>query len=149
MTKKDDTTKTTALFSDILKSTQSAMSMNPVLAPQIEEFWNAQEQMLNEAEVYTRHWFERRHEATRTALDTARKATTDGNGDPTTAMQAMMEWQRHSVERLAEDAREWFEMVSRCAGQVTEGEVEAVGETIKEATETAKKVGKTSKTTPV
>lgn len=149
MAKKEDTPQTPALFSDVMKSAQSMMSMNPVFAPQIEQFWDAQEKMLNEAENYTHHWFQRRHEATRTALDTARKATSAGDGDPTTAMQAMMDWQRHSMERMAEDAREWFEMVSRCTGQVTEGEVEAVDESVKEAAKTVKKAGRTSKTTPV
>lgn len=149
MAKKEDPSQTPALFSDIMKSAQSMMSINPVLAPQIEQFWDAQEKLLNEAETFTHHWFQRRHEATRTALDTARKATSAGDGDPATAMQAMMGWQRHSLERMAEDAREWFEMVSRCTGQVTEGEVEAVEESVKEATKAMKKVGKASNTTPI
>lgn len=149
MAKKVETSQTPALFFDIFKSTQSMLPLNPVLAPQIGQFWEAQEKILAEAEAFTRHWFERRHDATRTALEAAQKAALAGSGNPTEAMQAMTEWQRHSMERMAEDAREWFEMVSRCASQVTEGEAEAVGESVKEATEMAREAGKTSKTTPV
>lgn len=125
-------------FSEIMKSAQSAMSMNPMLTPRIEQFWKAQEKMLSEAEAFTRDWFERRHEATRTALNTARQAASADKSDPATAMQAVTDWQRHSAERLIEDAREWLDMVSRCAVHAAENEAEAGKEMVEKTVEKAK-----------
>lgn len=149
MTGKKSETGMPDLYPDILKTLQGAMSMNPAVTPQIEQFWDAQERVLDEAETYARHWFERRHEATRTALEAARAATSSDKGDAARAFQAVAEWQRHSAERLVEDAREWYEMVTRCANYVTETETEVVEEALDEAAKMAKKSVKASKSEPV
>lgn len=149
MAKNEEAPQAPASFLEIFKSAQGMLPFNAALAPQVEQFWEAQEKMLAEAEAFTRHWFERRHEATRTALEAAQKATSAGNSHPAIAMQAMMDWQRHSMERMAEDAREWLDVVSHCASQVAEGEAEAAEQSVKQAVETVKRAEKTSKTTPV
>ncbi|TMV05612.1 hypothetical protein FGK63_16345 [Ruegeria sediminis] len=149
MTTKSTKAETPKSFSDVLKSIQTAASMNPVMKPQIAQFWDAQEKMLDEAELYTRHWFERRHEAIRTALDAARAATAVNQSDPARATQTMLDWQRRSMERMVEDAQEWLDTMSRCASYVTRTEAEAVGETIEEAAELAKKSTKSAKSEPV
>ncbi|WP_170476263.1 phasin family protein [Ruegeria arenilitoris] len=134
---------------DVFKQMQPSESVNPVLGAQIEQFWDAQEKMLEEAENFAQHWFERRHEAVRSALKAARTASSANAGDPSKAMQTITEWQRHSAERLIADAQEWFETVARCAAYAAETEAEAVEKTIDDVTTTAKKVGQSSKSEPV
>lgn len=131
--------ETQEALTDVLKSMQGMMSMNSVVTPQIEQFWKAQDHLLSEAEEYSRLWFKRRHEAARTALQTAREATFGDNPDPSKTMQAVAEWQRHSMERMVEDAREWFEMVSRCAKYVSETEADIIGENMEAASKVAGK----------
>ncbi|MCE8515429.1 phasin family protein [Ruegeria pomeroyi] len=147
---KTDTTKITpASFTEVLKSMQGPVSMTSLVQPQLEQFWDAQEKLLAESERFTRHWFERRHEAIRTALDAARSATAADPSNPAEAMETVMDWQRHSVERMVEDAREWFDTVSRCADYVTKTEAEAVEETLGEARDIARKATKSAKSEPV
>ncbi|KUJ73617.1 hypothetical protein AVO45_13515 [Ruegeria marisrubri] len=149
MTRKKTKADAPKAFSDILKPLQAASSVNPLLKPQIEQFWDAQEKFLDETERFAHHWFERRHEAIRTALTAARAATAEGRADPAKAMEAMLDWQRHSMERLVEDAREWLDTMSRCASYATETEAEAVEETLEEAAEIARKSTKSAKSEPV
>lgn len=147
------TNDTQGIFADVLKPMQSAMlfgpMISPMIKPQVEQFWDAQEKMLDEAEAFTRHWFARRHEAARTALDAARTAASGDDAGPAAAMQALSEWQRHSAERLAEDGQEWLAMIARCASYVSETEVEAVEETLSEAVSMAEKTTATAKSEPV
>ena len=65
--------------------------------------------------------------------------------DPDSAMKAMANWQAHSMERLAEDAKDCAEMMTRCAGLVVSNEVEAIEETA----ENTRRATKTSKSEPV
>ena len=121
----------------------------PVIGPQIEQFWTMQDRLLNESQSFTQHWFERRHEAVRTALETARNVSSASLSNPMTAMTLMADWQKHSSERLAEDAREWFETMSRCAEYVIKTETETLDETMTEASKLTEKVTKTAKSEPV
>ncbi len=134
---------------DVFKQMQVSASSNPVFGAQIEQFWDAQEKMLAEAETFAQHWFERRHEAVRSALKAARSASSANPADPSKAMQTMTEWQRRSAERMVADAQEWFETVARCASYATETEVKAVEKTVADVTSAAKAVGKSSKSEPV
>lgn len=134
-----------AFYADTLKSMQSAFQPNLMVAPQAEHFWQIQDHLLDETESFMRHWFERRHEATRTALAAARKTIGDESGTPGEAMQTIAEWQRHSMERMVEDAREWLDTVQRCASYVSASEVEAAEEVL----EGAKKATKSTKSEPV
>ncbi|MFA3920821.1 phasin family protein [Ruegeria hyattellae] len=133
----------------VFKQMKPPMSGNPVFSAQIEQFWDAQEKMLGEAEVFAQHWFERRHEAVRTALQAARSASSANSSDPSNALQNMAEWQRHSAERLVADAQEWFETVARCAAYVAESEAEAVEKTVDDVAAATKSASKSSKSEPV
>lgn len=145
MAKKTPPTDLTNLYTDAVKSMQSVMRSNLMIAPQAEHFWQIQEHLLGESEEFMHHWFERRHEATRTALVAARKTTSDEGGNPAEAMQTITEWQRQSMERMVEDAREWLDTVQRCASYVSASEVEAAEEVL----EGAKKAAKATKSEPV
>ncbi|CUH49212.1 phasin family protein [Ruegeria atlantica] len=146
--KKTNTNSPTSLL-DIFKQMQPPMSGNPAFGAQIEQFWDAQEKFLEETEAFAQHWFERRHEAVRTALQAARNVSSANPSDPSKAFQSMAEWQRHSAERLVADAQEWFETVSRCASYVAETEVEAVEKTVDDVAAATKSAGKSSKSEPV
>ncbi|MFW8595063.1 hypothetical protein [Cribrihabitans neustonicus] len=137
------------IIPDVLGAMQNAMMLNPIMKPQAEQFWAAQEKLLDEAELFARHWFERRHEAAQTALAATLTATTGSGGSPAAAMRALTEWQRQSAERIAEDGREWVGMVSRCATCICETEAEAVKEALDEAVERARDSAKASKSEPV
>lgn len=143
------TDRTPGLFAEALKPLQSAMLFNPVFRPQVEQFWDVQEKLLDEAEVFTRHWFRRRHEAARTALDAARTAVSGDPIGPAGVIEAFSEWQRHSAERLAEDGREWLGMMSRCASYASETEAEAVEEAAGEAVKITRKAVKPAESEPV
>ncbi|MDR9393630.1 hypothetical protein [Roseovarius sp. SYSU LYC5161] len=109
------------------------MTQNAMLAPQVEHFWEAQENILNETERFARHWFERRHAATRTALEAAHDVARNGSSDPTMMIKAITDWQAHSMERIAADIEDCAELFSRCAGHVTRAETEAGEEGLEEA----------------
>ncbi|MCL3882943.1 hypothetical protein [Marivita sp. GX14005] len=121
-----------------LDAAQVMFSMNPAYAPQVTHFWEAQDLMLKEAEKFASSWFERRHEATQSALKAATDADNTDLRHPAVAMQAMLDWQKNSMERMAEDLSEWSAMMSRCAGIWTSNETEAMEETEANAKRTAK-----------
>ena len=145
MTKKKSTTELPEHFAGVFRSMQSMMSANPLAAPQAEHFWQTQEQLLDFAETFTRSWFDRRHEATRTAMVAARKASEKDAANPSEALQSIADWQRHSMERMVEDAREWLEMITRCARIATISEMEAAEDVLRET----EKVTKAAKSEPV
>ncbi|SHH17664.1 hypothetical protein [Marivita hallyeonensis] len=145
------TSKTTAA-PDMSKSVNAMQAMSflaPLIAPQIKQFWDTQEKVLDETQRFTQHWFERRHAAVRSSLDTARSVTTGGISNPMTAISMLTDWQRHSAERMAEDAREWFETMSRCAEYAVNTEKNTLDETMTEAADLARKVTKSAKSEPV
>lgn len=132
-------------MSDMMDEARSMLLANPMIAPQMEQFWKAQRAILEEGQAFSKAWFERRQEAIRTALDAVRKVN-DGN-DPGAAMQAMAEWQQGSFQRLTDDMQDWFELCSHCAGPIAEAEVEASEEGVKEATKRAKSATNTNTNT--
>jgi len=144
-----ETGRAPGLIADALKPLRGAMLFNPVFRPQVEQFWNVQKKVLDEAEEFTRHWFQRRHEAARTALDAARSAVSGDPMGPADAIEAFSEWQRLSAERIAEDSRDWLGMISRCARYAGETEAEAVEEMSEEAVQITKKATKPAKSEPV
>lgn len=136
-------------MTEMFKQTQEIIGFNPMVGPQVEHFWEAQDEILKETEAFTRHWFQRRHDATRTALGIAKGIAMSGVADPAKTTKALAEWQTHSIERVAEDFREWFDMWSRCAGHLTRAEMEASEEGIEKATKRAKSMTKTKGAVPV
>ncbi len=102
---------------EMIRRTQDMVASVPAMTPQMEEFWKAQDGILEDVEDFTRAWFERRHAATRSALEAVREVS--GNGkDPATAMTVIADWQRHSMERMTEDIQQWTELCARCAGRM-------------------------------
>ncbi len=134
---------------DMLKQTREFMSLNPMLAPQMEHFWEAQDAILSETEDFAKHWFERRHIATRSALHTARNLMGNGSSDPAGAMKELANWQQHSAQRIAEDFKEWFELCSTCTGLLTSAEQEASSETLDTVKKRTAAVTRKEKCTPV
>ena len=130
---------------DVFKHMQSSATTNPFLGPQLEQFWDTQEKMLKETEVLAQHWFERRHEAVRTALEAARSASTV---DPSKVMETMAQWQKLSADRLVADAQEWIETVTRCAAYEPEPQVAAVEKVGDDAASATIKAGESLKSEP-
>lgn len=136
------------LATDLMEQARGMMAANPLISPQMEQFWKAQDGILEEAEAYSKAWFGRRHEATRSALETVRKM--NGNGsDPAAALRAMTEWQQHSFQRLVEDAQEWLELCTRCANRVSDAEMVAGKEGLEEVEKRAKSATRSKHSTPV
>ncbi len=131
---------------DAPNAAQVEFSANPrFLAPQTKHFLQAQERILGEMEKFSSNWFQRRQEATRSMIEAGRKILSEGQTDPAGAIKKITEWQTHSMERLAEDAKACTEMMTNCTGAFVQNEVEAIEETA----EVTQKSAKTSKSTPV
>lgn len=144
MAQKDSTTA----FNDMISQARGMFVVNPMVAPQVEQFWKAQDGLLKEAEAYSRAWFERRHDAAQSALEAVRKVS--GNGaDPAAATQTLVEWQQHSFQRMAEDMQQWVDLCSRCATRLTDAEMAAGKKGLEEAGKRAGSAAKSQRATPV
>lgn len=108
----------------MMDQARALLAANPVMAPQMMQFWQAQDCMLNEVEAFSKAWFARRHAATQSALDALHKADTAG-ADPAKSMKLAFDWQQHSFQRLAEDMQQWMALCARCTGHVADAEIEA------------------------
>lgn len=133
---------------DPMGEARGMMAVNPAIAPQMRQFWKAQDGILDDAEAFSKAWFERRHEATRSALDAVHRINGDG-ASPSTAMQAVADWQHGAVRRLAEDMRQWVELWTACAGRMTEAELEAGKEGAENVARRTKSAARTRHATPV
>jgi hypothetical protein len=140
---------TRTIFDDAIKQTQEMVAMNPVAAPQLEQFWRAQDAMLDAAETFSHGWFRRRHEATKAAIDLARMMGGSGGAQPDAAARALTDWQRDSAERLAEDFQGWIEFCTCCAGRVSEAQMEAGKEGLETVEKRAGAATKLRHATPV
>lgn len=132
-----------------MRQAREMLAFNPMMAPPFEQFWKAQENVLQEAEAFSRGWFQRRHDAAKSALDATRKAAGNGASDSSSALQAISEWNRHSVERMTEDFREWMKFCTQCAGHLSAAELEAGKQELEEAGKRAAAGSKTKHATPV
>lgn len=128
MPKADKSTQTDQIET-ALNRAQVLFSLNPAYAPTATHLWKAQERVMKEVEAFSSAWFRRRHEATQSALDVAAKLASGGAKDPATSMKAITNWQARSMERMAEDARDYTEMMTRCVGSLVTNEIESVEET--------------------
>lgn len=141
-------TESKTAIPDFVEQARAMLVINPLIAPQMEQFWKAQDQILEESEAFSRAWFERRHEATKTALEAVDKM--EGTGaDPAAAMRSMADWQQASVQRLAADLQQWVELCARCTRRMTDAEVEATEEGVEEVGKRAKSATRTKHATPV
>lgn len=116
----------------------AALSLNPVAGPQVHQFLEIQEKLLDETEAFSKRWFERRHDAARASIRMSKALFGDGRADIGAAATAMQDWQAQSAKRLAEDIRDWFDLSTRCMGHFATGEADAERETIETVAEVAK-----------
>lgn len=136
------------IVGDLMEQARGMFALNPVAEPQMKKFWEAQDGILEEAEAFSRAWFERRHEAAKKALEAVK--TANGNGsDPSAAMRAMVDWQQGSFQRMTDDMQEWVDLCSRCAGRLTQAEAEVVKEGTEKVAKGAKSAAKSQQATPV
>lgn len=138
--------RTTAAIEEALNAAQVEFSLNPLfMAPQAKHFFEAQERLREESEKFWSAWFQRRQDAAQSLIDAGKRIASEGQTDPASAMMEILDWQMHSMERLAEDGKDCAEMLSRCAGAFVESETEAM----KDVSETMKRATKSSKSEPV
>lgn len=137
--------KTMTEMQEMAKSAGTLVATLPAAGSQGAHFWQAQEMILSELEQFSSSWFKRRHEGTRAAIEASKRFAAEATGNPTVAMEIMTDWQSHSMERMAEDAKNCAEVMKRCAEAFVSNEVEAIEETV----ETAKRATKTAKSSPV
>lgn len=118
----------------LIRTAQQFMSANPMMsmtAPQVRQFWETQDKILDDFEELTQAWCERRHEANRAALEATKAISGNGASDVTEAMKVMSDWLTKSMERLSMDARDNYEFCAKCVSRMTERGV-AAGEELAE-----------------
>jgi len=147
--KKTDGKLASDTISDFASQVQGAILASPMAAPQMENLLQAQENVLQDVEAFSHHWFDRRHTATRTALKAFQDVAKTGGRDPAVMIKGMTDWQQHSMERIAEDLREWVDLCARCAGYVASAEVEANEEILEETAKRVASAAKSKHSTPV
>lgn len=131
------TSPVTDPVTDLMEQALGTMAAPSAVAP-MEQFWQAQDRILQATEAFSRGWFDRRHAATQAALDTLHEL--HGRfGDPAATMQAMAEWQQGLLKRTSEDMRDWVGLCVTCAGHIASAEVEAGKTVAREAAGTATK----------
>lgn len=106
-------------LTDMASKAQALFMVNGAAGAKFERFLEMQDALLAETETFARHWFDRRHEATQTAIAALHDATPNGAADPAHAMRAMTDWQRGSLARMMADMQEWTAVCVRCAGAMT------------------------------
>ncbi|SIO47513.1 hypothetical protein SAMN05444722_2421 [Rhodovulum sp. ES.010] len=124
--------ETDVTLGDMVRQAQGVFALGPVAAPQLEHFWRAQEDILEEVEGAAKKWFRRRHEAAQSALEVMHEMQGAGVA-PQAALQAMADWQSQSMQRVADDLGDWVDLWSRCVGRLASAEVEAANEGVAEA----------------
>ncbi len=120
---------------------QALLSLSPLAGPQVHQFWEMQERLLKEAETFSKHWFERRHTAARTGLQTTAAMFETCTSDPAAAGKALHDWQMQSAERITEDVQEWIDLCTRSAELFASAEVAVNRETMETVSETIKDAG--------
>lgn len=140
-----DINKTLEDLQTMAKSAQVLFAPLPASDAQATHFWQAQDVFLKEFEKFSAAWFQRRHEGTQTAMAISKQLVENATRNPTEAVSILSDWQSHSMERLAEDAKDYLQMMSNCAAAAVTNEVEAVEDVV----ETTKRATKTAKSRPV
>lgn len=122
----------------------AAPVMAPAMAPALRRLFETQDRILGEVEAFSRHWFERRHEAARSAVEAAGRIAENGSDDPAEAQRLVGEWCSHSAERLSQDAQEGLNLIVTCTSHMVQGgtaAVEAQGAAAAEVGERAAQAG--------
>ncbi|SMX48826.1 hypothetical protein [Maliponia aquimaris] len=135
----------TAAEDTALNAAQVLFTANPVfLAPQMKHVLHAQVRILDEVGKFSTAWLQRRQEAAQTMIDAGRRIAMQGSVDPANALKEMVDWQTHSMERLAADAKDCSEMLNRCANALVATETRAK----QENPDTMKQVAKSGASEP-
>lgn len=121
MATKSSSKKDDKHLAEMVENAQRALAQLPMGGAMTAEMLRVQDQMLGEMEEFSRHWFERRHEALRRATELAQHLGENQMRDPATSAQAISEWYAGSLERITHDAREGAELTARCAGHLVRG----------------------------
>ena len=87
------------------------------MMPMTKAMLESQDRILSETERFVQHWFERRHEAVRSAAEAAATLAQDPT-DYAAASQAIGGWYAHSAERLTKDAQECADVMARCGAHL-------------------------------
>lgn len=125
---------------DQIAASQLSAMLNPFAAPQMDDFRQTQERVLDRAKEFSSLWVARRRDAADHAMKIAVHMTKSGAFNPAASMRAMCDWQIHSWQRLGEDVRDYAELLTCCADEIVStkiGEAEDTAEHSKRATETA------------
>jgi hypothetical protein len=64
-------------------------------------YWRSQDKILDSMQEFTREWFERRHEATKTALEAAQRSS-EANS-PAEVVRELQAWMLGSMQRVVAD----------------------------------------------
>ena len=126
-------------ITDLARQTQALFNLNGAAMPRVETVMKVQEGMLEQAETFTRHWIERRQEAVETGLEALNKISPTGKPDPATAMRAIVDWQRGSVERLNADLQDWMTMCLQATQLATAEQAKAASSEADQGKATAAK----------
>lgn len=133
---------------DTTKQALEMLTLNPMLAPQIEHFWKAQQGLLTEIEAFSKAWFAHRQDAAQSAL-TAIQGMDGTRADPGTGLEVMTQWQRDTLERMAADMQCWMRLCAGCAGQMIRAETHAAEDAMAETAKRTKAATDTEHATPV
>jgi hypothetical protein len=112
----------TTAVTDMIKQAQNTFTTNPMIGERMTHIIEAQQGILNEAEEFSKHWFERRKEAAETAVKAAKDIFGNGASDPAAPMSVISDWQKHSMERMTADLQDWVDFCARCTGKITKSE---------------------------
>lgn len=112
-------------LADMIQRMQAPFMTNGAVGAPMERFLAMQGTLLKEAEIFTRHWFERRHDAIETAMEALNQMNSSGVAAPADAARVIADWQRGCLERLSADAQEWSECCMRGAAAATTAQVDA------------------------
>lgn len=104
---------------NVTKVYESMQGMFQPMAPSAEaaagracDFWRSQQKILDSMQNFAGGWFERRHEGTRAALDSARRICTAKT--PVDAFSEYQAWASGSLQRMTADGlalqREWMDI---------------------------------------
>ncbi|MCK8514962.1 hypothetical protein M0534_01275 [Methylonatrum kenyense] len=107
--------RTQTAITDLVNQTQELFKLNGASTTQVEQFRQMQHAMLQETETFLRHWFERRQEATETAIKGLRELGSKEEFDPTAITQAISDWQGKSLQRMSADLQDWTTLCTHCA----------------------------------
>lgn len=89
------------------------------LRQQAQQFWNAQDEMLDDMRSFFDGWCERRHAGTRAALD-ATCVLTEAK-DMETVNEALRNWSEGAMQRLMQDASEQMSCLAQLGSRMANG----------------------------